>query len=128
MSASQQRGPGLFGSVRRLMDTGLGLAQNRLELLVVEFQEEKTRFAELLMLICVLVAAGMVALLVATFTIVLIFWENGRLPALASMSLLYAGLTVWLWRIVRNRLYHAPKPFSATLGELEKDKACLNGN
>src|SRR3954466_2460839 len=128
MSASQKSGPGLFGSVRRLVDTGLGLAQNRLELLVVEFQEEKIRFAELLMLICVLVAAGMVALLVATFTIVLVFWENGRLPALAGMSILYTGVTVWLWRVVRNRLYHSPKPFSATLGELEKDKTCFNGN
>ena len=128
MNASQTRGPGLFGSIRRLVDTGLGLAHNRLELFVVEFQEEKTRFAELLMLICVLVAAGMVALLVATFTIVLVFWDNGRIPALAAMSILYTGVTAWLWRIVRNRLYHAPKPFSATLNELEKDKACLDGN
>ncbi|MDB6035086.1 MAG: hypothetical protein JWM16_5424 [Verrucomicrobiales bacterium] len=128
MSTSAETHPGLLGSVRRLVDTGLGLAQNRLELFVVEIQEEKIRFVELIILVCALVAVAILALTLLTLTVVLVFWENGRVPALVSLSVIYIGGAFWLLRMVRTRLHQASKPFSATLEELEKDKQWLHGN
>lgn len=128
MSASSETRPGLIGSLRRLLDTGLGLAQNRLELFAVELQEEKLRFAELLMLICAFMAVGTVALTLVTLTVVLVFWENGRTPALMALSAAYAGGAIWLGCMVRGRLHAPAKPFPATLGELEKDRKWARGN
>jgi uncharacterized membrane protein YqjE len=125
MSASPHTSPGLLGSVRRVLDTGLGLAHNRLELFVLELQEEKIRFAELTLLVCALTATAILALTLITLTAVLLFWENGRLPTLATLSVVYSGGALWLWRSVNHRLHKGPRPFSATLEELEKDKACL---
>jgi uncharacterized membrane protein YqjE len=127
MSTASPSNPGLLGSFRRLVDTGLGLAHNRLELFVLEFQEEKIRFAELLMLICALMAVAIVALTLLTLTVVLVFWDNGRVPALVILSMLYLVGTAWLGRLVQARLYRAPKPFAATVEELEKDKKWLQG-
>jgi uncharacterized membrane protein YqjE len=128
MSTSAETRPGLLGSVRRLVDTGLGLAQNRLELFAVEIQEEKIRFAELIMLVCALVAVASLALALLTLTVVLVFWETGRVPALISLSVLYTGGAIWLWRMVQARLHQDSKPFSATLEELKKDKKCFHSH
>lgn len=127
MSTPSPSSPGLVGSLRRLLDTGLGLAQNRFELFVVEFQEEKIRFAQLLMLIGALMAVAVVALTLLTLTVVLVFWDNGRMPALLFMIVLYLGAATWLWRLIQSRLYRAPQPFAATLEELEKDKTWIQG-
>lgn len=127
MNSSFETRPGLLGSLRRLLDTGLGLAQNRLELFVVELQEEKLRFAELLMLICALMAVGLLALTMLTLTVVLVFWDNGRLPALIALSAVYIGGAIWLGCLVRARLHASPKPFGASLGELEKDRKWTQG-
>src|SRR4051812_10458634 len=120
MSTSTQTSPGLIGSARRLVDTGLGLVQNRLELFAVELQEEKIRFVELIVLVCALGAVASLALALLTLTVVLLFWENGRVPALIGLTVIYVAGAIWLWRLIQARLQQDSKPFSATLEELEK--------
>ena len=125
MDEGTESSNGLLASLRRLMDTGLGLAQNRLELLSVELQEEKHRLVELLALIFTTVALGLMALIVISFTIVVLFWENGRLPVLIVLSVLYIAATVWASFRLRAFMRNGDRPLRSSLEELTKDRECL---
>jgi uncharacterized membrane protein YqjE len=125
MDENHESADGLLGSLRRLLDTGLGLAENRLELLSVELQEEKHRLAKLLVLTFTAVALGLMALIVVSFTIVVLFWENGRLPVLFLLSALYIVATVWMFSKLRTRMKTGRPPLHASVEELKKDRECL---
>ena len=116
---------GIVASLRRLFRTVLSIAQNRLELLLVELQEERWRLFNALLLVGgVLILAGM-TLMVATVTLVVVCLEAERLDLLIALMLAYLAATViCFWRL-RMRLKNWA-PFSATLAELKKDKACLD--
>ena len=122
MSATHSTG--LFSSLRRLADLGVATAHNRIELFAVELQEEKCRFIQTLLLAEAVIALGTTALTLVTVTVVLLFWENGRLPALMVLSALFVSATAVLCRAFSKRLHSGPG-FRATLAELQKDCACF---
>jgi len=116
--------PGVFASLKRLLQTTLAIAQNRLELFFVEFREERLQFFELVLLAGIVVVLAALTLVVITVTIVFLCLRAGRLDLVIGLIVLYVAATaVALWRL-RQRLTHW-EPFSATLGELKKDKACF---
>lgn len=125
MQAPAEQHPGLLASGRRLLATLLGIARNRLELLLVEVQEERARVIEAFILTAAIVAFGSVTLALVTFTVLAWFWETHRLAALVGLSLLYLAVTVAAsWRLHhRLRTWVA---FADTLAELKKDKAWLD--
>jgi uncharacterized membrane protein YqjE len=115
---------GLFASVRRLADLTLATAHNRVELFSVELQEEKCRFVQAVLLTAGAIALSVSALALITITLVLFFWENGRMAVLCVLSALFiigAGLAL---RSLRKCLAGGPG-FKNTLSELEKDRACF---
>jgi uncharacterized membrane protein YqjE len=124
MSEASETKPGVWASLKRILDTLLAAAQNRVELFAVELQEEKCRLVEAILCAAAVAAFGMMTLSLVTFTVVLLFWENGRLPALASLSVLYLVGTVLAWRALQSRLKDR-SAFAGTLDELKKDRACL---
>jgi uncharacterized membrane protein YqjE len=125
MDEGPESSNGLLASLRRLLDTGLNLAPNRLELLSVELQEEKHRLVEVLALMFTTVALGLMALIVNSFTIVVLFWENGRLPVLIVLSVLYIVATIWASFRLRALVRNGHPPFRDSLEELTKDRECL---
>jgi uncharacterized membrane protein YqjE len=125
MAEPAARSQGLLTLMQRLLRTVFAIARNRLELALVELQEERTRVVETVLLVAVVVAFGSMTLAMISFTLAAIFWENHRVAVLVSLSLLYLGVTlVAYWRL-RRRLDHG-QAFSGTLAELKKDKACLD--
>ena len=124
MSAPGEPAQGIWASLKRLLDTLLATAQNRLELFVVELQEEKCRLIEALLCAAAVAAFGMMTLALVTFTVVAIFWENGRIAALVGLSVTYLVVTALAWRALQKRL-KSDSAFSGTLGELKKDRSCL---
>lgn len=115
---------GIAASLARALDTALATVQNRLELFSVELREEKYRLVELLVLAGGILALALMALALLTFTIVFVLPEEARVMALIGLTLIYAvaiGLGI---RTLRARL-KSWVPFSGTLGELQKDRACL---
>jgi uncharacterized membrane protein YqjE len=114
----------LFGSLKRLGDTALATAHNRVELFAVELQEEKCRLIQAILLAAAAIALGVTTLTLVTITVVVLFWENGRLPALCVLSGLLLVATFIVVRALNKRLTNAPG-FPGTLGELEKDRACF---
>jgi uncharacterized membrane protein YqjE len=116
---------GIFASLGRLLKTVLAIAQNRLELLLVEWQEERWRVIHALLLAGVVLILALMSLLVATITVVVLCVKADRLDLLGALILLFFIATALSYWWLRSRL-KAWAPFSATLAELKKDKACLD--
>jgi uncharacterized membrane protein YqjE len=115
---------GVFASLRRLLKTVCAIAQNRLELFLVELQEERWQLFDTLLLLGVVLILAAMTLMVVTVTIVVLCLRADRLDLLVALMLLYLVATiVAVWRL-RVRL-KGWAPFSATVAELKKDKACL---
>ena len=124
MEPSTDSSRGLFSSVKRLLNTALAGAENRIELFLVELREARVRVFDVLLLGCAAAVLGFMALLMVTVTLVVVFWDSARVPVLVVLSAGYSLATIGvLWRLkVRLRTWSS---FSATLDELKKDRACL---
>lgn len=117
--------PRLAASLRGLLDSGLGIVQSRLELLVVEVQEEKLRLAGLLLnivLTAVLVGFGIVFL--AIFLTVL-FWEEHRLLALGLGTAALFGAGLFTASNAAADLRRGTRLFAASLAELARDREAV---
>jgi uncharacterized membrane protein YqjE len=116
---------GLLGALRTLGDNLLAGFQERVELLSVEVKEEKVRLVQIFIWISAAVFTAMMMLAFASLTVVYLFPEDNRLAALGGLSLFYAGVLVAILVAFRRFLNLQPKPFAATLQELQKDRACI---
>jgi len=79
------------------------------------------------MLIWTLVAlfCAALAVVLATLLIVVIFWDSYRLLALSVMIGIFILGAVFAWRTLCNMTRSKPRLFSASLGELGKDREQL---
>jgi uncharacterized membrane protein YqjE len=125
MEPSTEEAPGLLHSLKRLGRTALGIVENRVELLVVELEEERWRVVDVFFLVASATVLALMALATGTFALVMFFPEEHRAIVLVIVALVYLVATLGLVLKVRNRLknWHS---FSSTLAELKKDKACLD--
>jgi uncharacterized membrane protein YqjE len=115
---------GLLARGQRILRTLFDLAQTRLELFLVELQEQRVQVFDALLLVAVCSVCGLLTLVLLTFTLVVIFWETHRVLVLILLTLGYAGgATLAYWNL-RNRLQRWPA-FAATLDQLKKDRACI---
>ena len=112
MSEAAESKPGVWSSLKRILDTLLAAAQNRVELFLVELEEEKCRMVETLFCLAAVVAFGMMALILITFATV---------GTLTGLYLVAAAIS---WRAMRARLNNR-SAFSGTLEEIKKDRSCL---
>ena len=125
MDDPQESPPGIIDSFRKLLATLLATAQNRVELFALELQEEKCRLIELFIWVAVVVASGVMSLVMVTLTIVVVFWDDGRLAALITLSALYLLATAGAYRILNALLRKGGPPLAETVSELKKDLECL---
>ena len=124
MDTPTESSPGLFSSLKGLLNTALAGVENRVELFLVELREERIRVFDVLLLGCAAAVVGFMALLTVTATLVVISWDSARVPVLVVLSTSYSlGAVALIWRLkVRLRKWSS---FSATLDELKKDRRCL---
>jgi uncharacterized membrane protein YqjE len=123
MAEPGERGGGTIASLGRLIRTVLAVAQNRLELLLVELREQRWQFLNALLLAGLVVLLAAMTMLTATVLIVVVCVRADRLDVVVGLTVVYLVATlVGGWRL-RNRLRNWA-PFSATMAELKKDKAC----
>ena len=116
---------GLLGSVRTLLATLVAIGHNRLELLSVEIQEEVERVAALLLWSVAALLLGMASVLTLSAAIVLSVDPALRWVAAALLGLAFLVACAWAVRKARARATLKPRPFDATLVELEKDHDTL---
>ena len=107
----------------RLVTTG----ENRLELLIVELQEERERLLHAVLLALGFAALGLLGAMTFTAAIVILLWPSAPVVTLAALTILYAGFAIYLRRRL-VALLRDWKSFPATLDQLRKDRACLEGS
>lgn len=115
---------GVFGRLRRLGSTAVGILQNRLELLAVELQEERVRLLDALLLMALVVALGFLTLTMVTVAVLIVLWDKYGVNGLLVVSA--AGFVCTLIAYWRLRVRFKNWPFLlGTLAELRKDRECL---
>jgi uncharacterized membrane protein YqjE len=120
-------GTGPVESARALGATLLALLRVRAELVGVELKEEAERRKQLLILGVVATFFLTASLLLLAFLVVVVFWDTARIPAIAGVTVVYAGIGTWAFLRFRSTARESPPPFSATLTELQKDLDMFQG-
>jgi uncharacterized membrane protein YqjE len=115
--------PGLFDALRRLLATGLGIAQVRLELFGTELEAEKLRLFDALWRLALAMLLLGVSLVLGLGFVLLLFQEGYRLAAVGVLTLACAGGGAWLLSQARQAIA-SPKggAFALSLGELRSDR------
>lgn len=114
---------GLFGQLQHSLGTVLELLRVRLALLGTELGLEKQRLASGLFWGAVAIMSLTVAAVLFCGFVILLLWDGYRLAAVGVMALLFLGCGVWLLRVAQRRLGAESNLFSASLAELERDRA-----
>jgi uncharacterized membrane protein YqjE len=115
---------GLLATVARMFKTLRAVAENRLELFLVELKEERARLFGILLLAAVGIVFALMTLVMFTLTVVIFFWDSHRLLALVIVTCIYAAGTFVTFLKLRERLQRW-QAFSATLDQIKKDRSCF---
>ena len=105
---------------RRLLTIG----ENRLELLIVEVQEEREHLLRAILLALGVAVVGLLAAITLTAAIVVLFWNVSPVAVLLALTGGYGTAAVLLYRRL-TVLLRDWKNLPATLDQLRKDCACL---
>jgi len=105
---------------RRLLTIG----ENRLELLMLEVQEERERLLHAILLVLGVAVFSFLAGVALTVAIVVALWHLSPVTVLLVLTGLYTGSAIYLYRRFA-RLQQDWKTLPATLDQLRKDRACL---
>jgi uncharacterized membrane protein YqjE len=115
---------GFGAAARQFARRLLTLGENRLELLMVEVQEERERLLHAILLSLGVAAFGLLAGVALTGTLVVLFWDGSPVTVLLALTGLYGVTAVWLYRRLTGVLRDWQN-LPATLDQLKKDRACL---
>ena len=100
----------------------------RLDLLVVELQEELERTKQTLALFLVLLWAISVGFVLLNIFLVALFWQNGWIAAIGILALVYFAVAGFAAIKLRGATLRPGGLFPATLAELAKDRDRLRAS
>jgi uncharacterized membrane protein YqjE len=115
---------GVFQTASRLIKTLRAMAGNRIELFLLEVQEERIRIFDALFLLAAGLVCIMMALIMVTFTVVIVFWDSHRLLVLGLLIAAYTIGAIWALSKLRF-LLRRWQAFPATLDQIKKDSECF---
>jgi uncharacterized membrane protein YqjE len=125
MESQEPNNSGLLQVWRRLGATALAIVQNRLDLAVLEYSEEKWRICLVLFWGSVFFFLAILEVLMTTATIIILFWKQAGEYLLAGFSVFYCLLAFWAFRVLRQQVKNWPLPFADTISEIKKDCECF---
>ncbi len=108
---------------RRLLIIG----ENRLELLMVEVQEERVLLLHATQLALAVAVFGLLAGMTLTAAIVVLLRQYSVVAVLLVLTAIYALAAFGLYRRLTG-IFRDRQNFPATLDQLKKDRACLEKN
>lgn len=94
----------------------------RLDLFVVELQEELERTKHTLALFLVLLCGVGFGFILLNIFLVALFWQNGWIAAIGILALIYLGAAAYAGIKLRGSTLRPRGLFPATLAELGKDR------
>jgi uncharacterized membrane protein YqjE len=119
-ASARQLGATSKDLARRLLVIG----ENRLELLTVEVQEERERLLRAFLLALGVAVFGLLGGIAFTAAVVAFFWTSSHAAVLLGLTGIYGAGGIYLCRRL-TLLMRDWESFSASLGQLQKDRACL---
>jgi len=98
METSLDNGLSLGGATKRIAQRVFVIAENRLQLLMVEAQEERERVLLAILLALCTAAFGLLAGVTLTVVIAVALWEHSPVVALLVLAAIYTiAAVVFLW-------------------------------
>jgi uncharacterized membrane protein YqjE len=114
---------GIFGSVRRVLDTVLAILQNRLELMMIELNEEKSRLISVVIWAAALLFLAFMGIVALMLTVVMLLWDHALIVLGSFTGVFLLGALVSFLMIKKK--IKGSIPFSETIAQLKKDRAWL---
>jgi uncharacterized membrane protein YqjE len=127
METSSDTVPHLTDASKRLAQRALVICENRLELLMLEVQEERERILRAIWLVLGAAAFCLLAGIALTVVIVVALWQQSLIAALLILTALYTIAAVCFYGRL-NRLQRDWQTLPITLDQLRKDRECLEEN
>jgi uncharacterized membrane protein YqjE len=114
-----------FGaSSKRLAQRLLTIGENRLELLMVEVQEEREHLLRAILLALGVAVFSFLAGVALTVGLVVWLWQLSPVAVLLILTVLYAAMAGYFYRRF-TLLLRDWQTLPATLDQIRKDRACL---
>lgn len=117
----------MFGSLRQLLGTVVGIVQNRIELLGTEVEEQVARLTSMLLWTIVSLFLAFTTVLLVAVAILVAFWDSNRILVAILLAAGFAVLALVSFLQFRAVARGRPHLFQATLEELAKDRDHLEG-
>ncbi len=122
MTTDRQSQHDTQGPLRHIVSSVFAIFETRLELIGIEFAEEKERLIGVLFLGLAAMMLTMMALITLTVLIAIAFWDTYRWQSLAAITIAYALVAVFCAIRARAGLINAPNVFDSTIAEFKKDR------
>jgi uncharacterized membrane protein YqjE len=114
----------LADSSQRLGRRILAICENRLQLLLVEAQEERERILRVIWMAMVGLTFAMLAGITITIIVAVAFWENHPIVALSILAVIYVIIAALFFGKLQQ-LQRDWQTLPATIEQLRKDQECL---
>jgi len=114
---------GLGDALSGLAASAVAMLRTRMELATLEFEEQRERTKMMLILAVVATVFACFTLIALSALVVTLFWERSPVGALLGVAVTYAIIAgIAIYALKQNSF---PRPFAATLRELERDAEAL---
>jgi uncharacterized membrane protein YqjE len=125
MESSANNSPHPFTRAsKRLAQQTLVICENRLELLLVELQEERDRILQAFWLSLAVAVFGVLTGIALSVVVAVACWDWSPIGALLILSAIYAAIAAGLY-LQLGRVRRDWQTLPATFDELRKDRECL---
>jgi uncharacterized membrane protein YqjE len=114
----------LAASSRQVLRRFLTISGNRVEILLVELQEERERIVLVILLALGVAAFGLLGGVAVTVAVAILFWSLAPVAALLVLAACHLAIALFLYGRL-NRIQHDWRSLSATLDQIKKDCECL---
>jgi uncharacterized membrane protein YqjE len=114
---------GLGDALSGLAATAVSTLRTRLELATVEFEEQRERTKIMLIMVAVATVFSCFALIALSALVVALLWDSHPIGALVGVAVTYAVIAAIALYALKQSSF--PRPFEATLHELERDADAL---
>jgi uncharacterized membrane protein YqjE len=115
---------GVPATVARMIKTLRDVVENRVELFLLEHKEARVRFIDASLLAAAAIVCALMALVLITATVVVIFWDTHRVLVLVLFAAAYSATATLAFINLRSRLGRW-QSFPATREQLKKDRECF---
>ncbi|HSY16722.1 MAG TPA: phage holin family protein [Candidatus Acidoferrales bacterium] len=127
METPTDNAPQLAEASKRLAQRALVICENRIELLMVEVQEERERILRAIWLALGAAVFGLLAGVALTAAIAVAFWPWSPVAALLILALVYVSAGALFYARLA-RLQRDWQTLPTTLEQLRKDRECLGNS